>query len=91
MLDVPTAFDSLDTRCPRLGGAVTFLYCRKVAEGLPCPKSILCWEAAFPVMVYMQKILTAEEWREVFEKTPRMRLDTVLEAAGRADRGTENK
>jgi len=84
MLDVKTVFDRLETRCPRLGGTAPFDYCRKVANGLPCSKSLLCWEMMFPVREYMAKVLTEEEWRTVFEQPPKPRLEVILEAAEKA-------
>jgi len=85
MLDVRTVFDRLETRCPRLGGTVPFDYCRKTANGLPCAKSLLCWEMMFPVREYMAKVLTEGEWRTVFEQPPRPRLEVILEAANQAE------
>jgi hypothetical protein len=84
MKDVATVFDRLDTRCPRLGGEVTFDYCRKMGEGLPCSRSLLCWAPQFPVMEYMIRVLDSDEWRQVFEQPPKPRLSSVLEAAHRA-------
>jgi len=84
MLDVKTVFDELEIRCPRLGGTVPFDYCRKVANGLPCTKALLCWEMMFPVREYMAKVLTEEEWRTVFDQPPKPRLEVILEAAQKA-------
>lgn len=84
MLDVATVFDQLDMRCPRLGGTITFDYCRKVNKGLPCNRSLICWEAAFPVHEYMIRILDEDEWRKVFETPPTPRLDALLNAASEA-------
>lgn len=83
MKDVSTVFDQLDTRCPRLGGTVPFDYCRKAADGLPCSRSLICWEAAFPVGRYMSMVLSEEEWRTTFEQPPQLRLDKILEAASK--------
>lgn len=89
MLDVKTVFDTLETRCPKLGGPVTFDYCRKVADGLPCSKSLICWEMIFPVEEYMARVLTQEEWRTVFEQPPKARLDVILEVAAQASERAE--
>ena len=90
MKDVPTALDQLEIRCPRLGGPVQFLYCRKVAEGLPCSRSLVCWEAIFPIERYMAGALDEDEWRRVFVEPSPGRLDRVLEAAHRAQRTNED-
>jgi len=89
LIDVKTIFDSLETRCPRLGGDVPFDYCRKVADGLPCGRSLICWEPRFPVGEYMESVLTGEEWRKAFENPPTNRLDTILKIADRVRKGSE--
>lgn len=81
MLDVKTVFDELEIRCPRLGGSVTFDYCRKVADGLPCSRSLVCWEMQFPVMEYMKRILTEDEWEAVFNEDTQSRIEKILEIA----------
>ena len=85
MKDVATVFDSLTTRCPRLGHDVPFDYCRKTDRGLPCSRSLVCWEAAFPVREYMVRALTEEEWRTVFETPSKPRLDAILAAAAESE------
>lgn len=81
MRDVETIFDKLTVRCPQLGGNVDFKYCRKVAEGLPCGRSLICWEASFPVDQYMVRVLNQDEWHKVFEAPSNSRLDKILKAA----------
>ena len=85
MKDVETVFDKLETRCPRLGGPVPFRYCKKTNNGLPCSKSLICWEAAFPVREYMLRALTPEEMIQVFESPPQPRLEAILNAARAAE------
>lgn len=84
MKDVSTVLDDLETRCPRLGGPVSFGYCRKVSGGLPCSRCLVCWELIFPVAQYMARALSPEEWKRVFESPTEGRLDQILKAAGQA-------
>jgi hypothetical protein len=81
MIDVKTVFDGLETRCPRLGGTVTFDYCRKAGSTLPCPRSLVCWELFFPVDEYMRRILSPDEWQQVFNALPKNKMEIILEAA----------
>lgn len=81
MLKVETAFDKLETRCPQLGGPVHFGYCIKMDEGLPCSKSLICWELFFPVDRYMSGVLSKQEWEKVFNKQATPRLTKILEIA----------
>ncbi|MEW6263670.1 MAG: hypothetical protein AB1641_11400 [Thermodesulfobacteriota bacterium] len=91
MLDVATSFDLLSTYCLRLGGPVTFGYCRGMADGRPCGRSLICWERMFPVDQYMSRILTEDEWREVFEATSPGRLETILREARKAEELNKNR
>lgn len=53
--------ESLQRRCPRLGGDVKFSYCEFCGEEkTPCFKVLDCWWERFDVVAYMQANLTAE-------------------------------
>lgn len=53
--------DRLGRRCPRLGGPITFGYCRTAeANGSPCFKVLDCWWERFDVVGYFRQRLTGE-------------------------------
>jgi len=81
LLDVETVFDKLETRCPRLGGSVPFDYCRKLEEGLPCSRALVCWEPHFPVARYLSSVLTKEEWGKTFKTDSQSRLEKIISIA----------
>lgn len=64
------AFDQIEVRCPRLGGEVSFGYCRLVADGLPCERALICFERKFPVAEYFRRVLKEATFRRCFEETP---------------------
>ena len=80
------AFDHLATRCPRLGGEVTFGYCRKVEDGLPCRKALVCFERSFPVVEYFRRVLEEETFERIFlrDGPEADRLARLLEEVERA-------
>ncbi len=91
MNTVRTVLDNLETRCPRLGGPVTFHYCRYAADNLPCSRSLICWQNHFPVHEYLGRLMTKEEWVDAFEKPSAERLDRILTiAAETSDRLNHN-
>ncbi|MFZ1983048.1 MAG: hypothetical protein WAU91_01465 [Desulfatitalea sp.] len=58
-------FDDLERRCPRLGSAVRFGYCRSCEEDRrPCFKVLDCWWEQFDVAAYFRQSLS----QEVFER-----------------------
>jgi len=70
---LPQAEKCLRRRCPRLGGEVSFLYCRENArESGVCWKILDCWWETFDVMSYLQDTLDANEFaRLTRSKIPR--------------------
>ena len=59
-------FDHVEVRCPKLGGEVTFGYCRVLEDGLPCSRALVCFELQFPVEVFFRKILREETFHRCF-------------------------
>lgn len=84
MINKHTVIDTLSTRCPKLGGAVTFSYCKKVNSGLPCNRVLVCWELHFPVEKYMNIVLNKEEWDKVFNTPVKPRIDVLIELSEQA-------
>jgi hypothetical protein len=81
--------DDVQIRCRRLGHEVPFSYCRSETRGLPCFKVLDCWYGLFLVEDHLRGELTAEEWAEVFEKTPRPRVLTLVDLIEKAKRTGE--
>jgi hypothetical protein len=74
-----TCFDAYQIRCPKLGHAVTFSYCRIENKGLPCYKTLDCWFQYFPVEAHLKEILTEEEWKTSFESERPTKVQSLLE------------
>jgi hypothetical protein len=75
--DLPEANYSI--RCPRLGHTISFSYCRKENDGLPCFKTLDCWFEQFNVEEYLQNRLTEEEWELAFEKPAKTKVQSLIE------------
>jgi hypothetical protein len=72
-------YDHLEIRCPKLGGQVTFAYCRKEGGTDPCQRIIICWQCRFPVEGFLQSILEKEDWDRWSNQKPKEKMDTLLE------------
>ena len=71
---------NLERRCPRLGGPVTFQYCRDCGEGdLPCFKVIDCWWEYFDVVSFFQKILSEQQFSQLTRMKPKPKVNSLLE------------
>ncbi|HEX9024310.1 MAG TPA: hypothetical protein VF799_10765 [Geobacteraceae bacterium] len=74
-------YDSLLIRCPRLGGEVTFAYCRVEAGDLPCGRIVVCWQGAIPIADYLQKRLAPDQAERFYGERPKEKLATLVELA----------
>ncbi|MDD5723940.1 MAG: hypothetical protein PHY29_09435 [Syntrophales bacterium] len=74
-------FDRLVLRCPRLGGEVTFAYCRREQGTLPCQRTLRCWEGLIPVEGHLKAYLSDDEWECCFNTPPKDKMTTILEIA----------
>lgn len=53
--------DTLERRCPRLGGEVAFGYCKACGdEKVPCFKVLDCWWERFDVVAHMKACLSPD-------------------------------
>jgi hypothetical protein len=80
----------LQRRCPRLGGPVTFGYCRMADQNRnPCLKVFDCWWDRFDVVGYFQRRLSADAFNNLRnarppEKTASL-VDIIRQARQRID------
>jgi hypothetical protein len=93
MTDQPsrTGYDDEEMRCPRLGGPVTFAYCRIENVGKPCSRAILCWGLRFDAEGLFRKMLDDDQYRECFEKATPSRVVTLVELIEKAKKLTDKK
>jgi len=77
-------------RCPRLGHPISFSYCQKESNGLPCFKSLDCWFQHFKVEEYFRDRLTDEEWEIVFEKQAKSKVQSLIELIEGAKKRSED-
>ena len=72
--------DHLIRRCPRLGGPVSFQYCRTCGDdGLPCWKTFDCWWEYFDVVAYLTKNLNEENFNRLAGKKPKPKITSLIE------------
>jgi hypothetical protein len=84
-------YDHLEIRCPRLGGAVTFAYCRQEGGAMPCFRIITCWHPFFPVEQHMKENMTADSWDNFVCHMPKGKITTLIELIEEAKKRTQQK
>ena len=62
---------TLERRCPRLGGDVSFAYCRECeADKRPCFKILDCWWERFAVVAYLKPRLSPDVFDALAHRQP---------------------
>ena len=80
---------TIERRCPRLGGPVTFGYCRIAARHqAPCFKIFDCWWERFDVVGYFRQRLSKEAFDRLRNAQPQDKTTTLVELIRRARQRT---
>lgn len=68
---MPPRYEEMERRCPRLGGAVSYEYCRHHAtDKEPCWKIIDCWWEYFDVVGLLTRELGEEAVNRIANTRP---------------------
>jgi len=80
-----TEQDPLERRCPRLGGPVTFAYCRcGDIDGQPCFKIFDCWWERFDVVALMRELLPPDAFARLSQSRPAPKIASLLDVIAQA-------
>ncbi len=73
--------DRLERRCPRLGGPVSFYYCRTSGEekDLPCFKIIDCWWEYFDVEPFLKNNMDQDRFDRLVQAKPKPKIQSIVE------------
>jgi hypothetical protein len=83
--------DDRQRRCPRLGGTVSFRYCRRCEpDQQPCLKIKDCWWEAFDIAAYVAANFFGEGCRRLADARPKPKVNQLLELIEAAKRHAES-
>jgi hypothetical protein len=72
--------DQIERRCPRLGGPVSFGYCRMSGDDHSvCWKILDCWWELFDVVTYLQNFLSEERFNQLVHAKPKPKVVSLVE------------
>jgi hypothetical protein len=77
-------YGEIEIRCPRMGGQVTFEYCRIEGGNLPCSRAIACWNVRFEAEVFFREALAPEDFEKAFATPPQPKVVTLVELIEKA-------
>lgn len=86
-----TPFEDKEIRCPKLGGQVSFSYCRIETLGRPCSRAVRCWSEQFDAEQYFRQQMSDEDFAAVFLAPPPSKMGTLLELIEQAKKVAEEK
>lgn len=67
-------------RCPRLGGPVSFFYCKTCEQARhPCWKIIDCWWETFDVVRYLRDTLSPELFESLATRRPKPKITQLVD------------
>ena len=82
--------DHLKRRCPRLGGPVTFEYCKICGDDNgPCWKTIDCWWEYFDIRLYLKENLPENEFNRLLNAGPKPKISSIVDLIEQAKKRIE--
>ncbi len=76
---VDPPFEEKQIRCPKLGNAVFFEYCRIERQQFPCQRALACWSPFFDAERFFREKLSPQEFEDCFRQPPRSKIVTLVE------------
>jgi hypothetical protein len=84
--------DHLERRCPRLGGVVSFHYCRTGGDNVAvCWKVFDCWWEYFDVVGHLKKCLPEDKFNHIVNARPKPKIVSLVELIEQAQKRVEKQ
>jgi len=83
--------DEKTIRCPRVGGEVTFRFCRFENNMLPCRFIVGCWQGQMDIEAFLDEHYSEEELNRIFAP-PKPKIESLvglMEKAKKAKQKTD--
>jgi hypothetical protein len=78
-MNTPGRYKEMKHRCPRLGGPVSFEYCRyHASEKNPCWKILDCWWESFDVVALLTKELGEKAVKQLANTRPPPKTESLM-------------
>jgi hypothetical protein len=77
-------------RCPRVGGEVTFRFCRFENNMLPCRFIVGCWQGRIDIEAFLDKQFSEEELDKIFTP-PKPKMESLVDLMEKAKKTSQKK
>ncbi|NLG18865.1 MAG: hypothetical protein GX556_16185 [Fibrobacter sp.] len=85
-----TEHDKIERLCPMLGHEISFSYCRKPGQEIPCRKVFDCWWERFDIQAFISENFSTEV-QNTLREPPKQKIHSLLEIIEQARRNTSEK
>ena len=75
--------DDNSIRCPRIGGDVSFLFCRTENDMLPCRWIAGCWQGRMEIVTFLEDHYIKEELEQIF-LPPKPKIESLVNLVEKA-------
>ena len=82
-------FDDKTIRCPRVGGEVTFRFCRFENNMLPCRFIAGCWQGQMDIAAFLDEHYSEDELDRIFA-SPKPKVESLVGLMEKAKKAHEN-
>ena len=81
--------DEKTMRCPRVGGEVTFRFCRFENNMLPCRFIAGCWQSQMDIAAFLEAHYSEDELNRIFAP-PKPKIESLVGLMERAKKAQEH-
>ena len=82
-------YDDKTIRCPRVGGEVTFRFCRYENNMLPCRFIGGCWQGQIAIEAFLEEHYTQDELNRIFTP-PQPKVESLMGLMEKAKKAQES-
>jgi hypothetical protein len=86
---VSEQYDDKTMRCPRVGGEITFRFCRFENNMLPCRFIAGCWQGQMDIEAFLDEHYSEEDLNRIFAP-PKPKMESLVDLMEKVKKEKQN-
>jgi hypothetical protein len=86
---VSEQYDDKTMRCPRVGGEITFRFCRFENNMLPCRFIAGCWQGQMDIEAFLDEHYSEEDLNRIFAP-PKPKMESLVNLMEKVKKEKQN-
>lgn len=82
-------YDDKTMRCPRVGGEITFRFCRFENNMLPCRFIAGCWQGQMDIEAFLDEHYSEEDLNRIFAP-PKPKMESLVDLMEKVKKEKQN-